>query len=668
MENLPINNMFMGFTGSVSMNQPDEPLSLQSNPPKNFLSILNNTLGAGSLKESTTACIGNNAVVQQSCMQNISPLLVGLLLNISSADNQKGKDADVLAGNLLQQQRDGKEDNKVIEVDFAGMDKDCAEAILQILNSIYAMLSKNMIGLDIKEAVQKITVDNILTDTDGAESFSCDAAPMPGKKKIESTNEEKNQNILTEGLPGNEQKEEDASQMLPLPMKNTDIMQVINSFGYGPANPAVKNDSNSLPMSTPVVSGQFDDKEMKADSGIHIPLLEDAVSIEYLILRESNSKSDVYPASSTNAQQQLLNNIAAAVKQIKNANTNKEPSFTGHEQVILDSGTIDTEKMKAQQQLLNNIADVVKQIKNANTNKEPSFTGHEQVILDSGTIDTEKMKAQQQLLNNVADGKQTKNTNKELSFTGNQQSGLDNRNIDTASMDSQQQLLNSFANGKQTKNTNKEPSSTVHQQSGLDNGSIDAAKNNVQFFFAKNDATVNKPIITQEIDITDTHSKDIKVLSKENDYSPFSKQDRFENTVLQETQNHKITKETPFTSIMTEKIEKIVEQYSAKGPSMDMIIRLKINDNETLLVGLKNDGQRVTVDIRTTNEGVINLLQTQKDDIARNLEEKNVFTNIFVDPDGDGSFERREARRENQRNSKETAKQKDFIEFLETAV
>jgi predicted transcriptional regulator len=651
------------------MNQPDESLSSQANPPKNFLSILNNTLGAGSLKESTMACMGNNTVVQQSCMQDISPLLVGLLLNISKADSQKGKDADVLDGNLLHQQRDGDEDNKVFEIDLAGMNEDCAEAILQVLNSIYAMLSKDEIGLDIKEAIQKITFDDILTDTGGAQSFSCDDLLVPGKRKIESAGEEKNQNILSEGLPGNEQKKDDVRQVLPLPMKNADIMQVINSYGYGLTNPAVKYDSNPVPMSIPVVSGQFDDKEIHGDLGAHIPLLEKAVSAEYLALRESNGKSDAYPVSSTKAQQQLLNNIADVVKQIRNTNTNKEPSFTGYEQVVLDSGTIDSEKMKAQQQLLNNIADVVKQIKNTNTNKEPSFTGHERVILNSGTIDTEKMKAQQHLLNNFADVKQTKNTDKELSFTGNQQSGLDSRNIDTASMDSKQQLLNNVADAvKQTKNSNKEPSSTVRQQYGLDNGSIDSIKNNVQFFFAKNDATVNKPIITQEIDITDTHIKDIKVLSKENDYLPFSKQDRFENTVFQETQNHKIAKETPFTSIMTEKIEKIVEQYSAKGPSMDMIIRLKINDNETLLVGLKNDGQRVTVDIRTTNEGVINLLQTQKDDIARNLEEKNVFTNIFVDPDSDGSFERREERRENQRNSKETAKQKNFIEFLETAV
>jgi hypothetical protein len=62
----------------------------------------------------------------------------------------------------------------------------------------------------------------------------------------------------------------------------------------------------------------------------------------------------------------------------------------------------------------------------------------------------------------------------------------------------------------------------------------------------------------------------------------------------------------------------------------------------------------------------MNLLQTNKDVIIRNLEIKNINANIFIDPDGNGNFERREARRENQRNSKETAKKLNFIKYLKT--
>jgi hypothetical protein len=132
------------------------------------------------------------------------------------------------------------------------------------------------------------------------------------------------------------------------------------------------------------------------------------------------------------------------------------------------------------------------------------------------------------------------------------------------------------------------------------------------------------------------------------------------------SQSHKTPKETAFSSVMTDKIEKIVEQFSAKGSNMDMILRLKIDDRETLLVGLKNEGQKVMVDVKSTNEGVMNILQTQKDVISRNLEEKHVYTNIHLDPDGNGSFERRESRQEERRKEQDSSKT-NFIEFLEAS-
>ena len=128
-----------------------------------------------------------------------------------------------------------------------------------------------------------------------------------------------------------------------------------------------------------------------------------------------------------------------------------------------------------------------------------------------------------------------------------------------------------------------------------------------------------------------------------------------------------MAKETAFSSVMTEKIEKILEQFSAKGSTMDMILRLKIDDRETLLVGLKNEGQKVMVDVKTSNEGVTNILQTQKDVISRNLEEKHVYTNIYIDPDANGGFERRESRRDDRRKEQDSSKT-NFIEFLEATV
>ena len=70
------------------------------------------------------------------------------------------------------------------------------------------------------------------------------------------------------------------------------------------------------------------------------------------------------------------------------------------------------------------------------------------------------------------------------------------------------------------------------------------------------------------------------------------------------------------------------------------------------------------VDVKTSNEGVINILQTQKDVISRNLEEKHVYTNIFIDPDGNGNFERRESRRQDGRNEQDS-RRTNFKEFLE---
>jgi hypothetical protein len=167
-------------------------------------------------------------------------------------------------------------------------------------------------------------------------------------------------------------------------------------------------------------------------------------------------------------------------------------------------------------------------------------------------------------------------------------------------------------------------------------------------------------------EIVEPHTKGLKVSSRESDYLPFPKDGSPDSAPLHEAQGNKTVKETAFASVMTDKIEKIIEQLSARGSSMDMVLRLKIDDRETLLVGLKNEGQKVIVDVKTSNEGTMNILQTQKETISRNLEEKHVYTNIFVDPDSNGGFERRESRREERKNERDPDKA-NFIEFLEAS-
>jgi hypothetical protein len=212
----------------------------------------------------------------------------------------------------------------------------------------------------------------------------------------------------------------------------------------------------------------------------------------------------------------------------------------------------------------------------------------------------------------------------------------------------------------------REVSFTGYQQTGSDYENVQTPKDGMQSFFVQSYRKSDESIITQTKEVINLQNKDLKILFKENDYPLLTNQEHFENAIAQEVQDNKGLNEAQFKSHMTEKIEKVIEQYSSNGTSADMVVRLKINDKDTVLVGLKNDGQKIMVDVKTTSEGVMNILQNQKDSIIRNLEEKNIYTNIFVDPDGNGSFERRETKREHQRNPKETAKQKDFIELLET--
>ena len=177
---------------------------------------------------------------------------------------------------------------------------------------------------------------------------------------------------------------------------------------------------------------------------------------------------------------------------------------------------------------------------------------------------------------------------------------------------------------------------------------------------------LTETVVKRLEDITEPQAKDLKVSSRENEYIPFSKNENPDRSFLQDAQTHGVGKENAFSALMAEKIERIVEQFSAKGRTMDMILRLKIDDRETLLVGFKNEGQKVMVDVKASNEGVVNILQTHKDAISRNLEEKHVYTNIYVDPDANGSFERRESRRDGRRREQDSSDM-NFIEFLEAS-
>lgn len=140
--------------------------------------------------------------------------------------------------------------------------------------------------------------------------------------------------------------------------------------------------------------------------------------------------------------------------------------------------------------------------------------------------------------------------------------------------------------------------------------------------------------------------------------------DTFRSNIFQVKDNNMTFEKGSFTSFVTDRIEKIVEQFSGRNSQMDMVVRLKLDDTETLLVGLRHEGQKVIVDVKASNDGLVNLLQAHKDDIARHLEDKNIFTNIFVQPDGERNFERQNQRENKKEDSKQEANT-SFVNILE---
>jgi len=131
----------------------------------------------------------------------------------------------------------------------------------------------------------------------------------------------------------------------------------------------------------------------------------------------------------------------------------------------------------------------------------------------------------------------------------------------------------------------------------------------------------------------------------------------------------KISEHVPFSSVMTDRIEKIVEHYANKGVSADLVVRLKIDEKETLIVGLKDQGQTVAVEIKTTDESMSNFLSSQKGEITKQLEEKNVYANIYVDMENDNLQKRKQGEHNKQKNVNPEKKIKDdFNTFIETMV
>ncbi|MGD0229879.1 MAG: hypothetical protein ABSC19_05900 [Syntrophorhabdales bacterium] len=105
----------------------------------------------------------------------------------------------------------------------------------------------------------------------------------------------------------------------------------------------------------------------------------------------------------------------------------------------------------------------------------------------------------------------------------------------------------------------------------------------------------------------------------------------------------------PSAAAAVEKFEQVMEQIGGKNGSHDLTVRLTMGNEESLVLGMKDHGQNVTVEVRASNQGMINLLQSQRDVIVRHLEGKDIHTNIMIDPNTSGTPGRRDRREARQR-------------------
>ncbi|MHB8111442.1 MAG: hypothetical protein ACYDHW_15560 [Syntrophorhabdaceae bacterium] len=132
-------------------------------------------------------------------------------------------------------------------------------------------------------------------------------------------------------------------------------------------------------------------------------------------------------------------------------------------------------------------------------------------------------------------------------------------------------------------------------------------------------------------------------------------------TIAPET---KIASKNDFGTIMLDRIEKLTEHFAGKNMNADMQVKLKIGDNETILITMRDEGAKVNIEIRGANENTLNYLQSQKDDLVKNLETRNIMATIHVDIDQDA--QRRQQQKAHQdRKDNDGNDSQDFGAFFE---
>jgi hypothetical protein len=118
-----------------------------------------------------------------------------------------------------------------------------------------------------------------------------------------------------------------------------------------------------------------------------------------------------------------------------------------------------------------------------------------------------------------------------------------------------------------------------------------------------------------------------------------------------------------------DRFEKMAEQLSGKSGIHDLIVKLEVGNNESVVVALKDLGQSVSVEVKGSNQALVSFLQAQKETITRQLEGKDLRTIIYVDPNASNTSDRQE-RKDTKRRSFERERQnvRSFGSVVETFV
>lgn len=99
------------------------------------------------------------------------------------------------------------------------------------------------------------------------------------------------------------------------------------------------------------------------------------------------------------------------------------------------------------------------------------------------------------------------------------------------------------------------------------------------------------------------------------------------------------------------------EIFSGRQRADQLFLRMEFENGESLRFEIRENKERVIVSLRTTSEAIANFLETQKFEITRSLEQKNIMALIQVQADS-GS---RNKDRERQKREKTEPKSDEFV-------